>query len=118
MFDKKRKKIEFDARKPLPKEIEGEPSGWEYNHNFKVHYKSSGLQMLASKLDLSIPSDVPALPSHSEVEDAANARIQGTTFGINKSKGRLFKKDVVFSFHITESEYKESIAYRKGENAW
>ena len=120
MFGKKTK-IEFDARKQLPKEIAGKEAEWDYVHNFKVHYKSSGIQLLASKLDLSIPSDVPTLPSRPDVEAAANARLQGTTFSINKGGsgiGRFGKKDLVFSYHITESEYKESIAHIKGQQSW
>ncbi len=121
----KKKKIEFDARKELPQEIKDNIVGWEYTHNFKVHYKSSGLQVLASKLDLSIPSDTPELPTHNEVEAAANARLQGTTFAIQKSGtvfssalGRFGKKDLTFSYHITDAEYKESIAFLKGTAAW
>jgi hypothetical protein len=109
----------------LPKEIKDNIAGWEYTHNFKVHYKSSGLQVLASKLDLSIPSDTPELPSHIEVEAAANARLQGSTFSIQKSGtvfsstlGRFGKKDLAFSYHITDAEYKESIAFLKGQQAW
>lgn len=126
LFGGKKNKIEFDARKELPKELKDNISGWEYTHNFKVHYKSSGLQVLASKLDLSIPSDTPELPSHQEVEEAANARLQGSTYTITKGRssllgnplGRLGKKDLAFSYHITDAEYKESIAFLKGQQAW
>jgi hypothetical protein len=114
----KKKKIEFDARTTLPQEIQENPTGWEYTHNFKVHYKSSGLQMIASKLDLSIPSAMPALPSHSDVENAAIERLSGTTLAVNQYKGRVGKRDVVFSYHITNSEYKESLAYVKGQEGW
>lgn len=121
LFGKKGNKIEFDARKELPEEIKNNIDGWEYTHNFKVHYKSSGLQVLASKLDLSICSDSPTLPSHKEVEEAANARLQGSTFSIQHSgitTGRLGKKDLTFSYHITNAEYKETIAFRKGHEGW
>ncbi|MBX5329190.1 MAG: hypothetical protein QHH18_04420 [Candidatus Bathyarchaeota archaeon] len=125
LFGGKKNKIEFDARKELPKEIKDNIAAWEYTHNFKVHYKSSGLQVLASKLDISIPSDTPQLPSHQEVVEAANARLQGSTFAIQKSGtvfsstlGRFGKKDLTFSYHITHAEYKESIAFRKGQEAW
>lgn len=125
MFGRKKNKIEFDARKEYPKEIKDNLSGWEYTHNFKVHYKSSGLQILASKLDLSIPSDTPELPSHQQVEQAANARLQGSTFTLTKggtisssTLGRFGKKDLAFSYHITDTEYKESIAFLKGQEAW
>jgi hypothetical protein len=125
LFGGKKNKIEFDARKEFPKEIKDNITGWEYTHNFKVHYKSSGIQILASKLDLSIPSDSPKLPSHQEVEAAANARLQGSTFAIQKSGtissstlGRFGKKDLAFSYHITDAEYKETIAFLKGQEAW
>jgi hypothetical protein len=125
LFGGKKNKIEFDARRELPPEIKSNIAGWEYTHNFKVHYKSSGLQVLASKLDLSIPSDTPELPSHQEVEMAANARLQGSTFAIQKSGtisssalGRFGKKDLAFSYHITDAEYKETIAFLKGQAAW
>ena len=117
----KKNKIEFDARIDLPNEIKNNIVGWEYTHNFKVHYKSSVLQVLASKLDLSIPSDTPELPSHQEIEAAANSRLQGSTFAIQKSGttlGRLGKKDLTFSYHITDAEYKESIAFLKGTANW
>jgi hypothetical protein len=125
LFGGKKNKIEFDARKELPEEIKSNIDGWSYTHNFKVHYKSSGIQVLASKLDLSIPSDSPQLPSHEDVEAAANARLQGSTFSIQKSGtvfsstlGRLGKKDLAFSYHITDAEYKETIAFKKGQDAW
>ena len=125
MFGKKKNKMEFDARKELPKEIKDNTSAWEYTHNFKVHYKSSGLQILASKLDLSIASDTPVLPSHQQVEEAANARLQGSTFTLTKggtisssTLSRFGKKDLAFSYHITDAEYKESIAFLKGQEAW
>ena len=125
MFGRKKNKIEFDARKELPKEIKDNISGWEYTHNFKVHYKSSGLQILASKLDLSVPSDTPELPSHQQVQEVANARLQGSTVTLTKggtisssTLGRFGKKDLAFSYHITDAEYKESIAFLKGQEAW
>jgi len=125
MFGKKKKKIEFDARKELPKEIKDNIPGWEYTHNFKVHYKSSGLQILASKLDLSISSDTPELPTHQQVQEVANARLQGSTLTLTKggtisssTLGRFGKKDLAFSYHITDAEYKESIAFLKGQEAW
>jgi len=117
---KKKNKIEFDARKEFPPEIKSDVEGWEYTHNFKVHYKSSRLQVLASKLNISIPSYTPQLPSHAEVEEAANARLQGSTFSIQRggTPGRLVKKDLTFSYHITDAEYKETIAFRKGQENW
>jgi len=125
VFGRKKNKIEFDARKELPKEIKDNISGWEYTHNFKVHYKSSGLQILASKLDLSVPSDTPELPSHQQVQEVANARLQGSTVTLTKggtisssTLGRFGKKDLAFSYHITDAEYKESIAFLKGQEAW
>jgi hypothetical protein len=125
LFGGKKNKIEFDARREFPAEVRDNIDGWEYTHNFKVHYKSSGLQILASKLDVSIPSYTPQLPSHQEVEAAANARLQGSTFAIQRSGtvfsstlGRFGKKDLTFSYHITDAEYKETIAFRKGQEAW
>ena len=125
LFNRKKKKIEFNARIKLPKEIIENIANWEYTHSFKVHYKSSGLQILASKLDLSVPSDTPKLPSHNEVEMLANERLQGSTFTLQKGGtvssstfGRFGKKDLTFSFHITHIEYKESIAFLKGQEGW
>jgi len=125
LFGGRKNKIEFDARKEWPQQIKDNIAEWEYTHNFKVHYKSSGIQVLASKLDLSIPSDTPELPSHQDVEAAANARLQGSTFAIQKSGtifsstlGRFGKKDLTFSYHITDAEYKETIAFLKGQNVW
>jgi hypothetical protein len=126
LFGKEKKKIEFDARKELPKEIKDNIAAWEYTHNFKVHYKSSGIQVLASKLDVSITSDSPELPTHEDVEATANARLQGTTLTLTSGSrhllgtplGRLGKKDLAFSYHITNAEYKESIAFLKGSKGW
>jgi len=121
LFSKQRTKIKFDSRTELPEEIRADINGWEYTHNFKVHYKSSRLQLLASKLNLSVPSDSPKLPSHNEVEEAANARLMGSTFTIQsgvKHPGRLGKKDLTFSYHITHAEYKGSIAFLKGQDGW
>ena len=125
LFTKKLTKIKFDARREWPEAISNDVNGWEYTHNFKVHYKSSKLQILASKLDLSVTSNTPKLPSHQEVEEAANARLMGSTFAVQKSGnvssstlGRFGKKDLTFSYHITDAEYKETIAFLKGQQGW
>ncbi len=112
LFSKKPTKIKFDARGESPDAIKNNPEGWEYTHNFKVHYKSSRLQVLASKLNLSVPSSTPKLPSHNESEAAANERLMGSTFTVQhgvRTPGRLGKKDLTFSYHITNAEYKETI---------
>ncbi len=121
LFSKKPTKIKFDARGEWPDAIKTNPEGWEYTHNFKVHYKSSRLQVLASKLNLSVPSNTPKLPSHNEVEAAANERLMGSTFTVQhgvRTPGRLGKKDLTFSYHITNAEYKETIAFMKGQDGW
>jgi len=103
-FWKEENKIEFDARKGLlPKEIT-DPSQWEYIHNFKVHYKISRIQAIATKVDISLPSKSAAVPTLTEVTAEADKRLTA----------RQISGHVRTSYHITNIEYKESLAIRMG----
>lgn len=104
MFGRKNSKIEFDARHP-PKQILQNQQSYSYVHNFKVHFKRSALQMLANKIDVSVNTDSHTIPPPQLVTNEFNNRmILGAAHTNTK---RRFNPS---SFHITNIEYKESIA--------
>ncbi len=100
-----KKKIEFDARSGLNVDDLG---NFSFVHNFKVHWKRSGLQMLANKLDISVISESSALPSYVDVAKEFNARMLNSVMHTD-TRGRFSLP----SYHITNIEYKESLAMRK-----
>ena len=102
LFGRKNSKIEFDARQP-PQEILQRPQAFSYVHNLKVHFKSSGLPMLANKIDVSVTTDSPSLPSPQLVSDEFNKRMVMSNAHTN-NRVRFNPS----SFHITNIEYKES----------
>ena len=106
MFGRRNKKIEYDARKP-PKELLQSPQNYSYVHNFKVHFKSSALQVLANKLDVSVNTDSPSLPCLQLVTSEFNNRM----IVANAHTNTRVRFDAS-SFHITNIEYKESIALK------
>jgi hypothetical protein len=113
LFGRKNSKIEFDARQP-PQEILQNVHGFSYVHNFKVHFKSSGLQMLANKIDVSVNTDSPNMPSPQLVTNEFNSRMVLANAHTN-TRVRFNAS----SFHITNIEYKESMAlsYSMGGNS-
>ncbi|MDA4116967.1 MAG: zinc ribbon domain-containing protein [Thaumarchaeota archaeon] len=103
-----KKKIEFDAQ--MGKTVSTEdlfvnPQNYSFIHNFKVHFKTSGLQMLANKSDISVSSSNPYLPSMQEVTDEFHKRMPMAVVH-TQTRGRFQQT----SFHLTNVEYKESIA--------
>lgn len=102
------KKIEFDARNPNDSravEIFQNPNAYSYVHNYKVHYKRGALQALANKLDISVSSSSPDLPQSQFVVDEFNRRMTASVFS-SDTRGRYSSA----SYHITNVEYKESMA--------
>lgn len=102
------KKIEFDARNPNDGHaaaIARSPGAYTYVHNFKVHYKRGALQALANKLDISVSSSRPDLPLSQPVVEEFNRRMTASVFS-SDTKARYSKA----SYHITDVEYKESVA--------
>jgi hypothetical protein len=104
LLGRKNKKIEFDARNP-PQQLLNAPQSYSFVHNFKVHFKSSGLQMLANKIDVSVNTDSATLPSPQLVTSEFNNRMVMANAHSN-TRARFNSS----SFHITNIEYKESIA--------
>jgi hypothetical protein len=102
-----KKKFEFDAQSPqtAPPDILVNPQNYSYFHNYKVHFKASGLQILANKTDVSVTSSSPNMPSMQEVTDEFHKRMSMAV--VHSGTRQRFQSS---SFHITNVEYKESIA--------
>jgi len=101
-------KVEFDAQtgptEPTA-DLHQNPQKYSFVHNFKVHYKRGALQALASKLDVSITSSSPQLPSMQEVTKEFHRRM-ASSLPLSNTRVRYGNA----SYHITNVEYKESIA--------
>lgn len=104
MFGRNNSKIEFDARQP-PQQIMESPQSFQYVHNFKVHFKRGALQALANKVDVSIDSSSYQMPSIQEVTKAFNERMV-----MSNTVSNTRQRFSASSFHITNIEYKESMA--------
>jgi hypothetical protein len=113
MFGRNNSKIEFDARQP-PSQIVQSPQSFQYVHNFKVHFKRGALQALANKVDVSIDSNSPQMPSIQEVTQEFNNRMR-----MANARSNTRERFSATSFHITNIEYKESMAlsYSMGGNS-
>ena len=101
-------KVEFDAQiSPTERtaDLHQNPQKYSFVHNFKVHYKRGALQALASKLDVSITSSSPQLPSMQEVTEEFHRRM-ASSLPLSNTRVRYGNA----SYHITNVEYKESIA--------
>ncbi len=72
LFGRKNNKIEFDARQP-PEEVLQNALAFQYVQNFKVHFKRGALQALANKVDVSVNSNSPQLPSIQQVTEEFGA---------------------------------------------
>jgi hypothetical protein len=104
----RKSKIEFNAQLPPNennRELYQHPERYSFVHNYKVHYKRGAFQAIANKMDVSISSASPKLPTMQEVTDEFNNRM---TMSVAHSETRIRYSRV--SFHITNIEYKESIA--------
>jgi hypothetical protein len=104
LFGRNNTKIEFDARQP-PQGILQNPQSYQFVHNFKVHFKRGALQALANKVDVSVNSASPQIPSIQLVTDEFNNRM--TMSNAHSNTRQRFSES---SFHITNIEYKESMA--------
>jgi hypothetical protein len=105
---RKRKKIEFDGRQgPTEKtsDLYQNPQDYSFIHNYKVHFKRGTLQVLANKVDISVTTSSPQLPSPQQVTEEFQKRM---TASVVVSDTRKRYSEV--SFHITDVEYKQSIA--------
>jgi len=98
------KKVKFDARYP-PERFLKNSQRYSFVHNFKVHYKRGVLQPLANKMDVSINSSSPQLPSPQLVTNEFNQRMI-MSVAHSDTKQRFDSA----SYHITNIEYKESFA--------
>jgi len=108
-------KFKFDARLGSTTDnADFYNSSWKYSfvHNFKVHYKQSVLQALASKVDVSISSNNPQIPSTQQVMDEFNQRMQ--MGNVARNAVRRFSQ---VSYHVTNIEYKESFAFYDPQTA-
>jgi ribosomal protein L40E len=89
-------------------------NSWRYSfvHNFKVHYKQSILQALANKVDISLSSNNPNMPSTQQVMEEFNQRMQ--MGNVARNVVRRFSQ---VSYHVTNIEYKESFAFYDPQTA-
>ena len=104
----KRRKVEFNAtREPNrnTQDLFENPQNYSFIHNYKVHYKRGALQMLANKVDVSVNSSQPELPENQLVVDEFHRRMS-MSLPLSDTRARYSNA----SFHITDVEYKESIA--------
>jgi hypothetical protein len=105
------KKIKFNAQRGPEvgqEDLFQNPQAYTFVHNFKVHYKRGVLQALANKTDVSINSSSPQLPDLQLVNDEFNRRMTATVV-VSDTRRRYAE----VSFHITNTEYKESFAIPK-----
>ncbi len=107
-WNKNDSKVVFDARRP-PEEILQNSGAYSYVHNFKVCYKASKIQAKGSKIDTSICSESPQIPSQEEVELQFN---QQMIMPSNNAKLRT-PYGLVTSFRIINVEYKESLGKKQ-----
>lgn len=108
-------KFKFDARSgPTSDSRDLYSSPWKYSfvHNFKVHFKSSMFQALANKLDVSISSTTPQIPSTQLVMEEFNQRMQMGNMGRN-----MKQRFSATSYHVSDIEYKESLAFYDPQTA-
>jgi hypothetical protein len=102
-------KYKFDARAGQTAEysdLYANPWKYSFVHNFKVHFKVSIIQALANKVDISISSTTPQIPTMQQVMDEFNQRMQ---LG-NAAQQRRVRFSAA-SYHVTNIEYKESFAF-------
>ena len=105
---RKRKKVEFDGRQGETEktfDLYQNPQDYSFIHNYKVHFKRGTLQVLANKVDVSVTTSSPHLPSPQDVTEEFQKRM---TASVVVSDTRKRYSEV--SFHITDVEYKQSIA--------
>jgi ribosomal protein L40E len=101
-------KIKFNSDLPPDedtRDLYQHPERYSFVHNFKVHYKRGVLQAIANKMDVSISSVSPKLPTMQEVTAEFNNKM---TMSLAHTNTRMRYSQA--SFHITNIEYKESIA--------
>jgi len=106
----KKSKVEFDATRGPARgsaDVFENPQNYTFIHNYKVHFKSSSLQMVANKLDISVSSRSHLLPPQEEVVNQFNNK---TLVAMANPRMKMP------SYHITNIEYKESIAMLIPEN--
>ena len=109
LFGRKNRKVVFDARRP-PEEILRNSGAYSYVHNFKVHYKASKIQAKGSKIDTSVCSESPQIPSQEEVELQFNRQMM-----IMPSSNAKFQTPygLITSFRILNVEYRESLGMKQ-----
>jgi ribosomal protein L40E len=103
------KKTNFDARAgSTDKTADFYDNPWKYSftHNFKVHFKRGALQALANKVDITLSSATPEIPSTQQVVDEFNQRMKASIF---ESDTR--RRYSAASYHVTQVEYKETLAF-------
>lgn len=107
MLRKRKKKIEFDGRRgPTEKtsDLYQNPQDYSFIHNYKVHFKRGTLQVLANKVDISVTTSSPELPSPQQVTEEFQKRMTASVV-VSDTRKRFSE----VSFHITDVEYKQSI---------
>jgi ribosomal protein L40E len=102
-------KLKFDAREGRTesnRDMYDNPWKYSFAHNFKVHFKRGILQALANKLDITISSARPEMPSTNDVMTEFNQRMKASIV-VSNTRQRYSEA----SYHVTQIEYKESFAF-------
>ena len=102
-------KLKFDARQgrtESARDMYDNPWKYSFAHNFKVHFKRGILQALANKLDITISSAGPEMPSTNDVMTEFNQRMKASIV-VSNTRQRYSEA----SYHVTQIEYKESFAF-------
>ena len=108
-------KFKFDSRMgrtSLTFDFYDNPWKYSFVHNFKVHYKSGLLQALANKLDISLSTPSADMPSTQDVMNEFNDRMKASIV-VSNTKKRFSQA----SYHVTQIEYKESLAFYDAQTA-
>ena len=101
-------KLKFDARQgrtESDKDMYDNPWKYSFTHNFKVHFKRSVIQALANKLDITISSPGPEMPSTKDVMTEFNQRMKASVV-VSDTKHRFSEA----SYHVTQIENQEAFA--------
>ena len=102
-------KLKFDARQGRTGnsgDMHDNPWKYSFAHNFKVHFKRGILQALANKLDITVSSATPEMPSTNDVMTEFNQRMKASIV-VSNTRGRYSDA----AYHVTPIEYKESFAF-------
>ncbi len=111
LFGSRSRKIDYNYRQGVPLEIQQSLQEWTFVHNFRVHYKTSRFNLVASKMDIGISTTNPIVETsdNQKVIQEFYARFGGFV------NNPLAKRNVGFNrmpvgTNITDIEYLKTTA--------